>query len=571
MTTPKPSKLGQLLLKKQLVTEEQLLEAMQQQAVSGRFLGAILLDRRWVSADQLLGVLSEQYRMPAERLGDGAVERPAVDAMPLKIAMHYRVMPLRVRHGTLTVAIANPQDVRLADELRGALQERFAIDTVLATETDIEQALKRHYGVGAETISELVREKGAPERALPAGAEEGILEDIEQLADDASVVKLVNQLILEAHRRRATDIHIEPYRGKVRLRYRIDGVLRTVDVPPAIRQLFPAILSRVKVVSNLDIMERRLPQDGRTSVKVGEEKLDLRISILPTPAGESMVVRILPNRMLLELKDLGFQPEDLALLTKLAGAPHGLIFVTGPTGSGKTTTLYAMLNTINTETRKIITIEDPVEYEMEGITQVQINPQIGLTFAQGLRSMLRHDPDVMMVGEVRDFETAELAIRIALTGHLVFSTLHTNDAASGVTRLVDMGVAPYLLVSSIECFMAQRLVRLLCPSCKVEVKPDRAGLKRMFRPGGCDRCQQTGYFGRVCIYELLQLSDPLKDLIMAKASADVLWRKAIELGMRTMQQDGWEKVRAGLTTYEEVLRVTQDDEIARVTESGEDA
>ena len=569
MAAIKPAnKLGQRLLQRGLVTEAQLMEAIQEQAVSRRFLGAILLEHRWVGADALLEVLSEQHGMPFTRFTGDVVERAAVEAMPVKIAMHYKVMPLRVHNGSLNVAIANPQDLRLADELRGALHERYRIETVLATEEEIDQAIKKHYGVGAETISTLVKEdRRGPLRLEAAG--EAALEDIEQLATDASVVKLVNQLILEAHHRRATDIHLEPYRDKVRLRYRIDGVLRTVDVPPTIRQLFPAILSRVKVLSGLNIMERRLPQDGRASVKVGDEKLDLRISVLPTPAGESIVVRILPNHMLLELKDLGFRQEDLEQLHRMVSAPHGLICVTGPTGSGKTTTLYAMLKTINTDERKIITIEDPVEYEMEGVTQVQIHPQIGLTFAQGLRSMLRHDPDVMMVGEVRDFETAELAIRIALTGHLVFSTLHTNDAASGVTRLLDMGVDPYLIVSSVECFIAQRLVRILCPTCKVEVKPERKELRRMFRTQGCEACQRTGFLGRRAIYELIPLSEPIKDLVMAKASADEIWRKAIELGMRTMQQDGWEKVQEGLTTADEVLRVTQEDEIVRVTKGEE--
>ena len=566
--TKQPSKLGQLLLKKRLLTEEQLMEAMQQQAASNRFLGAIILEKQWLTPDQLLETLSEQYRMPHVRLTtDDSVERAAVEAMPLKIALHYKIMPLALHNSTLRVAIANPQDIQLTDELRVALRDRYTIEPVLATEEDIGTAIKRFYGVGAETISELVQERQGGLRL--EAVDESVIEDIEKLATDASVVKLVNQLILEAHHRRATDIHIEPYRGKVRLRYRIDGVLRNVDVPPTIRQLFPAIISRVKVLSALNIVERRLPQDGRASVKVGEEKLDLRVSILPTPSGESVVVRILPNRMLLELKDLGFYQEDYDRLAQIVAQPHGLMFVTGPTGSGKTTTLYAMMKTINTDERKIITIEDPVEYEMEGVTQVQINPQIGLTFAAGLRSMLRHDPDVMMVGEVRDFETAELAIRIALTGHLVFSTLHTNDAASGVTRLLDMGVDPYLIVSSVECFIAQRLVRVLCPHCKVEVKPDRPGLRRTYQARGCDRCQQTGFYGRTAIYELLPLSDPIKDLIMAKASGDEIWRKGIELGMRTMQQDGWEKVQRGETTVDEVLRVTQQDEVLRVTTSKE--
>ncbi len=560
----KPNKLGQLLVKQQLLTEEQLEAGLRAQEGTNRFLGSILLERRWLSADTLLQALGEQYHMAYTRFGEGEVDRTAVAAMPLKIAMHYKVMPLRLQHSTLTVAVFNPQDVQLADELRTALKERYTIEPVLATEEEINAAIKRYYGVGAETISELVKH-GRNGIKLEA-AEDTALEDIEQLASDASVVKLVNQLILEAHQRRATDIHIEPYRGRVRLRYRIDGVLRAVDVPPTIRQLFPAIISRVKVLSALNIVERRLPQDGRASVKVGEEKLDLRVSILPTPFGESVVIRILPNRMLLELKDLGFHKEDEAALAQHIAQPHGLLFVTGPTGSGKTTTLYAMMNTINRDERKIITIEDPVEYEMEGVTQVQIIPQIGLTFATGLRSMLRHDPDVMMVGEVRDFETAELAIRIALTGHLVFSTLHTNDAASGVTRLLDMGVDPYLIVSSVECFIAQRLVRLLCPHCKQEVRPpQRQGLARTFRAVGCDRCQHTGFFGRSAIYEILPLAEPVKNLIMARESSDAIWRKAIELGMRTMQQAGWEKVQAAQTTVDEVLRVTQQDEILRVT------
>jgi type II secretory ATPase GspE/PulE/Tfp pilus assembly ATPase PilB-like protein len=561
----KPNKLGQLFVKRNLLTEEQLRDALRLQEGTGRFLGSILLERHWVTAEVLLQALAEQYRMSITRFADGEVDRTAVAAMPLKIAMHYKVMPLRLRNSTLTVAVFNPQDVQLTDELRTALKERYTIEPVLATEEEITTAIKRYYGVGAETISELVKEGQNGGIRLEA-AEEAALEDIEQLASDASVVKLVNQLMLEAHQRRATDIHIEPYRGRVRLRYRIDGVLRAVDVPPTIRQLFPAIISRVKVLSTLNIVERRLPQDGRASVKVGDEKLDLRISILPTPSGESVVIRILPNRMLLQLTDLGFRKEDEGSLAQMIAQPHGLLFVTGPTGSGKTTTLYAMMNTINRDERKIIAIEDPVEYELEGVTQVQVNPQIGLTFANGLRSMLRHDPDVMMVGEVRDFETAELAIRIALTGHLVLSTLHTNDAASGVTRLLDMGVDPYLIVSSVECFVAQRLIRLLCPHCKEEIRPpQRQGLARTFRAVGCDRCQQTGFFGRSAIYEILPLSEPINDLIMARGSSDAIWRKAIELGMRTMQQAGWEKVQEAETTVDEVLRVTQQDEILRVT------
>ncbi|MBI2496276.1 MAG: type II/IV secretion system protein, partial [Candidatus Omnitrophica bacterium] len=392
-----------------------------------------------------------------------------------------------------------------------------------------------------------------------AGVEDDAVEDLEQLAQEASVVNLVNQLILEAHHRRATDIHLEPYRGKVTLRYRIDGMLHEVDVPPTIRQLFPAIISRVKVLSTLNIVERRLPQDGRASVKVGEEKLDLRISVLPTPTGESVVIRILPNHMLLDLMELGFREVDLKLIATIIRKPHGLIFVTGPTGSGKTTTLYACLKTINSQERKLITIEDPIEYELEGVTQVHVNPQIGLTFARGLRSMLRHDPNVMMVGEVRDLETAELAIRIALTGHLVLSTLHTNDATGGITRLMDMGIDPYLIVSSVECILAQRLVRLLCPSCKERVPSGRSDVEWVYQGRGCKACRRAGFLGRTAIYEFFLMSQPIKELILRKASADDIRRAAVELGMRTMREDGWEKVTAGLTTLDEILRVTQDE------------
>jgi len=302
-----------------------------------------------------------------------------------------------------------------------------------------------------------------------------------------------------------------------------------------------------------------MPQDGRASVKVGDEKLDLRISVLPTPGGESVVIRILPNRMLLGLSDLGFRNEDMKILDSIIQKPHGIIFVTGPTGSGKTTTLYACLKTINTAERKIITIEDPVEYELEGVAQVQINSQIGLTFAQGLRSMLRHDPDVMMVGEVRDMETAELAIRIALTGHMVFSTLHTNDAVGGVTRLMDMGIDPYLIACSVECILGQRLVRMLCPSCKEQTTVGMPDGQQGYRAKGCSACYKTGYLGRMNIYEFFIMSQPIRDLILRKESGDAIRRVAIELGMQSMREDGWEKVKAGLTTLDEVLRVTQEE------------
>lgn len=548
-----------LFLKKNWVSREQFETALEEEKATKVPIGSILLGKGWITSGQLSEVLAEQFKLPFVKLRGTLVSQEAISVVALKVALHFKVMPIQLKGTKLTVAMSDPRDIRVLDGLRLALQQRYTIDPVLATEEDILEALKEHYGVGAETIDEILADRGGPPVAR-AGATEETVEDIQQLAGDASIMKLVNQLILEAHRRRATDIHLEPYRGKVRLRYRVDGILQDVDVPSSIRQLFLAIVSRIKVLSNMNLVERRLPQDGRAGVKVGKEKLDLRISVLPTPAGESVVIRILPNEMFLDFKDLGFREEDLKILGAIIRKPHGLVFVTGPTGSGKTTTLYACLNSINTADRKIITIEDPIEYELEGISQIQINPGIGLTFAQGLRSMLRHDPDVMMVGEVRDLETAELAFRIALTGHLVFSTLHTNDATSGITRLLDMGIDPYLITSSVECIVAQRLVRMLCSSCKEPSPTPLPSGKKGYRARGCEACHRTGYLGRRAIYEFFLLSPEIEDLILKRATADAIRHAAVELGMQTMREDGWLKVGAGLTTLDEVLRVTQEEQ-----------
>jgi type II secretory ATPase GspE/PulE/Tfp pilus assembly ATPase PilB-like protein len=386
---------------------------------------------------------------------------------------------------------------------------------------------------------------------------------------------LVNEIIHEAYKKRATDIHIEPYRNKVRFRYRIDGVLVDANLPENIRHFLPAILSRIKIMANLSITEKRLPQDGSAVVKTQEQQMDLRISTMPTPRGESMVIRILPSRvMLFSLEKLGFNKEGVAEFRDLIKSPHGIIFLTGPTGSGKTTTLYACLNEINSTEKKIITIEDPVEYEMPGITQVQVNPKVSFSFATGLRSILRHDPDIIMVGEVRDPETAEIAIKTALTGHLVFSTLHTNDAASGVTRLVDMGIEPYLVASSVEAFIAQRLVRVVCDQCKAEDHPPasivqeiRASLNlgaqqsvKIYKGKGCDHCNNTGYFGRIAIYENLMLNDRIRAAILEKPRSDYIKRIAVEEGMLTLRQNGWKAVLAGITSYDEVLNVTTKDD-----------
>lgn len=568
-----PETIEELLVKKNLLTEDRLKQAREESQKNGEGLHQVLVKKGFVREDDLYRALSEKLKIPFIRLGKFLIAKEVIDRVPAKFAIHYKMIPIKFTRDCLTVALAEPQNIRVVDEIRMALKSQYRIEPVLATENDILAGIKKYYGVGAETIEGMV-EKDAEGKPSSTAVKESDneIDDIEKLAGDASIVKLVNQVLLEAWRKRATDIHIEPYRSKLQLRYRVDGMLYPAEVPERIRRYLPAIISRIKIMSNLNIVERRLPQDGRASVKVGPHKMDLRISILPSPYGESVVIRILPTSMLLRLEDLGLDESQRKILQELILRPYGIIFVTGPTGAGKSTTLYASLATINTPERKIITIEDPIEYEIEGITQIQVMPQIGLTFAQGLRSMLRHDPDVMMVGEVRDFETAELAIRIALTGHLVFSTLHTNDAASAVTRLLDMGIDPFLIVSSVECFIAQRLVRLICSKCKKEdkrlVTPEiikeieecqREKIKgpKMQIGEGCEECNFTGFKGRSGIHEFLVLSRPIKELIMKKASADDIKRAAVQNGMRTLRQSGWDKVVLGQTTIDEIMRVSQ--------------
>lgn len=552
-------KIGDYFLQKGMITEAQLKQALSTQGKQPRFLGQIFVDHGWVTQDQVAQALADQYKMPYVRLRDIKIEKSVIEIVPLKIVSHYRVMPVRLEGTRLQVAIAYPQDIRLLDDVSLALKHKYKIEPVLAMADEIEKAIARYYGLGAETVDQILdkTDTASIERNQTAGAE--AVEDIQKSLGDASVIQLVNQILLEAFQSRATDIHFEPYRGKFRLRYRVDGVLQLVDTPSEMRRLFPAIISRIKVLSGLDLVERRIPQDGRASVTVGERRLDLRTSILPSSAGEGIVIRILPDQMILDLKELGLDGRNLEIVEMMIEKPYGLILVTGPTGSGKSTTLYSCLKRLNKEDTKIITVEDPVEYELEGVLQVPINPNVGLTFAKGLRSMLRHDPDVMMVGEIRDLETAELAIRTALTGHLVFSTLHTNDAPSGFTRLMDMGIIPYLLVSSIRCLVAQRLIRVLCQHCKKEESSDYPEIPKVFKAVGCTMCRNTGYRGRKAIYEVLLVSPAIRKLVMAKASADEIRAKAVEEGMRTLSAEGWDQVKLGKTDPEEVLRLTTEE------------
>ena len=555
--------IGDILVEKKLVTEEELQRALAEQEKTGEFLGSALIRMGCISEEQLLQSLSEQLNIPFTNLKHLTIDRAVIQRVPARLVEHYKVMPIRWERDVLTIALSNLHRYTWALEDIG-LHLGCEVRAVLACRDQVSEAIRKYYGVGADTIERILAQKqGAEEPAV--GLEEKP-EDIERRAEDASVIKLVDQILQEAIQQRATDIHIEPDRDELAVRYRVDGILYDTRVSPDIKYLYSAIVSRIKIMARLDIAERRVPQDGRIKIRVGQRELDLRVSILPSVYGEHVVIRILPTDMLFSLEQLGLLPEDLDILQRIIREPHGMILVTGPTGSGKTTTLYASLSKLNTRQRKIITVEDPIEYELRGITQIHVNPKINVTFANALRSMLRHDPDIMMVGEIRDLETAEVAVQAALTGHLVFSTLHTNDAAGGVARLIHMGIPPYLITSAATAFIAQRLVRLICTECRHEVSDPTTTRILVggepipaYRGKGCEACRFTGYHGRTGIYEILTVNDRIKELIMERASSDILKKEAIRVGMKTLYQDGLKKVAAGLTTSEEVLMTTQAD------------
>ncbi|MDD5595489.1 MAG: GspE/PulE family protein [Candidatus Omnitrophica bacterium] len=492
-----------------------------------------------------------------------------IQKVPAKFASHYKIVPLEFKENSLIVAMTDPLDVRTLDDLRLLLG--LEVQGVLASESDIQDAIRKYYGVGAETLERMITQK-SDMRQEKIESEEA--QDLEDLAEDASIIKFVNQILSEAIKSRATDVHLEPFHDELRTRFRIDGLLYNINIPETIKYFHPAIVSRIKIMAHLNIAEHRLPQDGRIKIKVEEHELDLRVSTMPTAFGEAVHLRILSPQFFLELEKIGLSPEDQKIIEKVIKIPHGVIFVTGPTGSGKSTTLYAALARINSDSVKIITVEDPIEYQFKGINQIQVNPKIGLSFATGLRHILRHDPDVIMVGEVRDYETAEITIRAALTGHLVFSTLHTNDAAGAVTRLIDMGVEPFLLASSLECLIAQRLVRVICSKCKAplaasseiitQIRKDlNLGAQNfsIFEGKGCEECRFTGFHGRTGIHEIITISASIRDLIMNRASSQQIKQKAISEGMRTLRQDGLRKVIEGITTFSEVIRVTQQEEL----------
>ncbi len=560
-------KLGEMLLEAGIITPEQLEAGLKEHKKNKEFLGITLVKLGFISEEHILPVLSKQLGIPFVKLKQLEIGPEVVKKVPPKFASHYKLMPIRMENNTLIIGVTDPLDVHTLDDIKLLLG--YDVKPVLAGEKDIQDAIKKYYGVGAGTVEKMMEKTTLEEEEKFT---EVVTEEVEELAEDASVIKFVNQLLSQSVDERATDVHIEPYEDELKVRFRVDGVLNDISVPPAIRHFAAAIVSRIKIMANLNIAERRLPQDGRIKIKIKNYDYDLRISILPSAFGESVVVRILSMGMLYSLEELGLAEKDLAILEEMIKKPHGIIFNTGPTGSGKTTTLYACLNKINKPDIKIITIEDPIEYQLKGITQLQVHPKIGFTFAAGLRSILRHDPDVIMVGEVRDLETAEIAIRVALTGHLVFSTVHTNDAAGGVTRLIDMGIEPFLVASSVECIIAQRLVRVICPDCKNPAKPTKDVLEELevgdqnpakvtiFEGKGCEKCKFTGYRGRRAIYEFLVLNNEIRKMILERASSDQIKKKALTMGMRTLRQDGWDKVIQGLTTPAEVMRVTQREE-----------
>lgn len=525
---------------------------------------AFVCRERGVAEDVFLQRLASALSWPFVDLGKTAIEQEARNKISTKVAFQYNVLPTLLKDGEVQVAVSNPFDTAMLNAVR--FDARGPVQFALAPRTEIEKALKKYYGVGAETLDEMDEE-------MPLDLELPTDKEITEGDQEASVIKFVNQVIWEAYKDRATDIHLEPQEDELRIRYRIDGILHQTPMPPQLKRFQASIISRIKVMSGMNIAEKRLPQDGRINVRIKGEEIDIRVSTVPTVYGESVSLRLLSRgKIFLSLDKLGFAPQDEAAIREIIVKPHGILLVTGPTGSGKSTSLYAMLSTINSIQKRIITVEEPVEYELKGINQIAVRPEIGLTFAMGLRHILRQDPNVIMVGEIRDLETAEIAIRAALTGHLVFSTLHTNDAPSAFTRLIDMGIEPFLVASSVEGIMAQRLVRTICPVCKTEQKVERSYLRKIGFPeeqmdstkfmhgAGCESCRQLGYQGRLAIYELLVLNEALRPLVLSRAASSTIAQRAIEGGMRTLRDDGWNKVRNGITTIEEILRVTQIEE-----------
>src|SRR5437660_609445 len=518
----------------------------------------------------ILRWLAHEYGLAYTTLEDIEPDRQLLSLFPARILLKEELLPLRRINGTVEVATSRLFATQGLDALKS--MTGLNLRPVLATSEAIQREMKKRLGVGADTIGTLGEE--ASFQVVDEHPEEDT--DLDTAAEDASIIRFVNQVLKDAIELRASDIHLEPFEDEMRIRYRIDGVLQDVPVPAQIKRFQPAIVSRVKILSHLNIAEKRLPQDGRIKIRIEDSEVDIRVSVISMLHGEAVVMRLLrQNATLRGMGELGMDTRDLECFERVLQLPHGIILVTGPTGSGKTSTLYTALNTINDAERKIITIEDPVEYQLKGINQIQVSEKAGLTFARGLRSILRHDPDVVLIGEIRDQETAQIAVQASLTGHLVFSTLHTNDAPGALTRLVDMGVEPYLVASSLEAVLAQRLVRVLCKECKAEDhSPAAQAFKAqvgipanttIYKSVGCKECRQTGFYGRHAIFEWMDSDNEIRQLILKNSSSDLLRDAARRAGMRTLADDGWRLVSMGITTVEEVLSVTTAKEVARTT------
>ncbi|MGI9014438.1 MAG: GspE/PulE family protein [Phycisphaerales bacterium] len=559
--------IGSILLERGLISDEELSRAISEQKQTGERLDEVLVRLEFVSRSEVLEAIGQQFSMPIVDLTQVEVKDDVLSQLPSKLVFKQRCVPIGRYNGTLRIATSDPYELSAFDELR--LLTGLGIELVLADERDLEKFIRTHYGVAGDTLDALTGEQTAQARGRDDDGfgSDAAIDEVEQ-AQEASVIKLVNELLLEAIRERATDVHIEPYEDRLDVRYRIDGVLQQAGVPATINRFRNAVISRLKIMANLNIAEKRTPQDGRITFRNRGDEFDLRVSVIPMLFGEGVVLRILNKQAaLIDLNSLGMDNDLLSLWDALIARPHGIVLVTGPTGSGKSTTLYASLNRIVSDAVKAITVEDPVEYHVEGVNQIQVNHKVGLSFAAGLRAILRHDPDIVMIGEIRDRETADAAIQASLTGHLVFSTLHTNDAAGAMTRLLDMGVEPFLVASSVEGVMAQRLVRRVCESCAVDLEPEEVDLPADFtmtehdqlRVGrGCRECRHSGYHGRIGIYELLTMTPEVRELVMQQRNAGLIAERARETNQLTLLRDaGFAKVRQGATTLAEVIRVTK--------------
>jgi type II secretion system protein E len=521
------------------------------------------------SEEAVLRWVAGEYDVAFTALDDIEPDQQLLSLFPARILLKEELLPLRRSNGAVEIATSRLFATQGLDALKTLTG--LQLKPVLTPTETLQRELKKRLGVGADTMGELA-EDSALQVVDENQEDDG---DIDVDAEDASIIRFVNQVLRDAIELRASDIHLEPFEHEFQIRYRVDGVLQTIPVPPQIKRFQPAIVSRLKILSHLNIAEKRLPQDGRIKIRLDANEVDIRVSVIPMLHGEAVVLRLLrQNSTLLGMGEMGMDARELKSFRRVLGLPHGIILVTGPTGSGKTTTLYTALNEINDQVRKIITIEDPIEYQLKGINQIQVSEKAGLTFARGLRSILRHDPDVILIGEIRDRETAQIAVQASLTGHLVFSTLHTNDAPGAVTRLIDMGVEPYLVASSLEAVLAQRLVRLLCKHCKQpDTSPSTATLKTqigisaattVFRTVGCKECRNTGYHGRHAIFEWMDIDNDLRELVLKNVSAGEIAAQARRTGLRMLNEDGWRLVRAGLTTPEEVLRVTKDQTVSNL-------